>query len=100
MVRQFCTGINLASGQLAESGFDKLEIQKKGGRMQVFNELKSNILIHKKSILFGECRMSWFQVLKDEDTPEPRREEIPEFKEKVLPTVRWNKSRRRFSTLQ
>ena len=38
--------------------------------------------------------MSWFQVLKDEDTPEPRREEIPEFKEKVLPTVRWNKSRR------
>tara|TARA_R100001463_G_scaffold103623_1_gene158034 strand:+ start:211 stop:1917 length:1707 start_codon:yes stop_codon:yes gene_type:complete len=38
--------------------------------------------------------MSWFQVLKDEETPEPRREEIPEFKEKVLPTVRWNKSRR------
>jgi len=38
--------------------------------------------------------VSWFQVLKDEDTPEPRREEIPEFKEKVLPTVRWNKSRR------
>ena len=38
--------------------------------------------------------MSWFQVLKDEDTPESRREEIPEFKEKVLPTVRWNKSRR------
>ncbi len=38
--------------------------------------------------------MSWFQVLKDEETPEPKKEEIPEFKEKVLPTVRWNKSRR------
>ena len=38
--------------------------------------------------------MSWFQVLKEDDTPESRREEIPEFKEKVLPTVRWNKSRR------
>ena len=38
--------------------------------------------------------MSWFQVLKDEETPEPKKEEIPEFKEKVLPSVRWNKSRR------
>ena len=39
--------------------------------------------------------MSWFQVLKEDDTPEPRREEIPEFRDKVMNTSRWQTSRRK-----
>ena len=39
--------------------------------------------------------MSWFQVLKEDDTPEPRREEIPNFRDKVMNTSRWQTSRRK-----
>jgi len=41
--------------------------------------------------------MSWFQVLKDEETPEPRvnEKQIPSFQEKVMGTARWMRSRRK-----
>ena len=37
--------------------------------------------------------MSWFQVLKDDDSPKNR--EIPSFQEKVMNTARWMRSRRK-----
>ena len=35
------------------------------------------------------------QILKEDDTPEPRREEIPNFRDKVMNTSRWQTSRRK-----